>query len=80
MIDKLKAPPAAFAGTVIDAIGATPVEALAGPVHFGILAHIAAPLLGRSGSVPALAGEMAKAADEATWRSALLAKIKVTDD
>lgn len=79
MIAKLKAAPKGYADTVIDAIGATPAEALSGPVHFGILAHVAGPLLGKS-DVVALAGEMAKEGDEATWRSALLAAIETVID
>jgi hypothetical protein len=78
VIDKLKAPPAGYADTVLDQIGATPREALSGPMPpgFGVMACIAAPMLGDNRAWPVIAGAMAESGHgEQGWRQAILAAL-----
>lgn len=85
LLESLKPAPEGHDTAVVSACGCTPREALSGPMPpgFGVLALIAAPMLGFEGDLPALATMMAEAASEWVWRDALLAffpETQVTDD
>lgn len=74
LLETLKSPPDGHDAAVVAACGCAPREALTGPMPpgFGVMAAIAAPMLGFVGDLPALAGMMAEAGTEWAWRDALL--------
>lgn len=83
--DALDAPPPGHNEAVAAACGCTAREALTGPMPpgFGVMALIAAPMLGYSGDLPTLSSAMADASTEWAWRDTLLAFFpdeQVTDD
>ncbi len=75
---KLKTAPKGYGTTFLPVIGATPVDALSGPMPpgYGVMAMIAAPLVDHGGSLPELAVRMAGEASEHEWRAQLLKAIK----
>lgn len=78
MIDKLKAPAKGYADAVLDHIGATPRDALSGPMSpgFGVMAFIAAPMLGDKRPWPVISAAMAESGHgEEGWRQAILAAL-----
>lgn len=81
MIGDMSAAPAGYAGTVIEAIGCTPLEVVSGPTPppWLVIATVAAPLLSFDGNVRALADTMATdTASAADWCAALTVKLAAT--
>lgn len=81
MIGDMSAAPAGYAGTVIEAIGCTPLEVVSGPTPppWLVIATVAAPLLSFEGDVRALANTMATdTASAADWCAALTVKLAAT--
>ena len=81
MIAEISAAPAGYAGTVIDAIGCTPLEVVSGPTPppWLVIATVAAPLLPFDGDVRALADTMATdTASAADWCAALTVTLAAT--
>lgn len=81
MINTLTAAPAGYAGTMIDAIGCTPLEVVSGPTPppWLVIATVAAPLLPFEGNVIALSDTMATdTASAADWCAALAVKLTAT--
>lgn len=81
MIADMIAAPAGYVGTMIEAIGCTPLEVVTGPTPppWLVIATVAAPLLSFEGDVRALADTMATdTASAADWCAALTVKLAAT--
>ncbi len=82
MIAGLQAPLPGHTDAVTAVIGCTPLEALTGPLPpgYGVMAVIAAPMLGDDRAVAEVAADMAAAGSEHEWRDALRALFEAVID